>query len=309
MERIGFIGIGVMGRPMSANLVRAGHPVTVYDVAAGATAPLVELGARAAGSIAELTEASDVVFTMVPNSPDVEAVVLGPGGIAENGREKIMVVDTSTIYPEVTDRVATGLAERGMEFVDAGVGRQQAHAETGELMFMVGATDEGMARVRPLLEIMGDTIVHVGPPGQGIRMKLINNLLAGFTNQASADVVAFALKLGLPFDKVMEVLTGTAARTGHLSITWPNKILKGDDTPGFSIALQDKDMNLALQLAESIDAPLDFGEAVRKSFASMIERGYGGKDFSAAFAAACEKAGVPLPPPGADMPAGRKRPS
>lgn len=308
MERIGFIGIGVMGRPMSANLVRAGHPVTVYDVAAGATAPLVELGARAAGSIAELTEASDVVFTMVPNSPDVEAVVLGPGGIAENGREGVMVVDTSTIYPEVTDRVAAGLADRGMEFVDAGVGRQQAHAETGELMFMVGATDEGMARVRPLLEIMGDTIVHVGPPGQGIRMKLINNLLAGFTNQASADVVAFALKLGLPFDRVMEVLTGTAARTGHLSITWPNKILKGDDTPGFSIALQDKDMNLALQLAESIDAPLDFGEAVRKSFASMIERGYGGKDFSAAFAAACEKAGVPLPPPGADMP-GRKQPS
>ena len=123
-----------------------------------------------------------------------------------------------------------------------------------------------MARVRPLLEIMGDTIVHVGPPGQGIRMKLINNLLAGFTNQASADAIAFALKLGLPFDKVMEVLTGTAARTGHLSITWPNKIFKGDDTPGFSIALQDKDVNLALRLAESIGAPLDLGEATRKSF-------------------------------------------
>ena len=300
MERIGFIGIGTMGRPMSANLVKADYPMTVYDVAADATRPVVELGARAAGSIAELTEASDIIFTMVPNSPDVEAVVLGPGGIAENGREGVMVVDTSTIYPEVTDKVAAGLADRGMAFVDAGVGRQQVHAEAGELMFMVGATDESMARVRPLLEVMGDTIVHVGPPGQGIRMKLINNLLAAFTNQASADAIAFALKLGLPFDKVMEVLTGTAARTGHLSITWPNKIFKGDDTPGFSIALQDKDVNLALRLAESIGAPLDLGEAARKSFMSMIERGYGGKDFSAAFAAACEKAGVPLPSPGAE---------
>ena len=300
MERIGFIGIGTMGRPMSANLVKAGYPMTVYDVVADATRPVVELGARAAGSIAALTEASDIIFTMVPNSPDVEAVVLGPDGIAENGREGVMVVDTSTIYPEVTDKVAAGLADRGMAFVDAGVGRQQVHAEAGELMFMVGATDADMARVRPLLEIMGDTIVHIGPPGQGIRMKLINNLLAGFTNQASADAIAFALKLGLPFDKVMEVLTGTAARTGHLSITWPNKIFKGDDTPGFSIALQDKDVNLALRLAESIGAPLDLGEATRKSFESMIERGYGGKDFSAAFAAACEKAGVPLPPPGAE---------
>ncbi len=300
MERIGFIGIGTMGRPMSANLVKADYPMTVYDVVADATRPVVELGARAAGSIAELTEASDIIFTMVPNSPDVEAVVLGPDGIVENGREGVMVVDTSTIYPEVTDKVAAGLADRGMVFVDAGVGRQQVHAEAGELMFMVGATDESMARVRPLLEVMGDTIVHIGPPGQGIRMKLINNLLAGFTNQASADAIAFALKLGLPFDKVMEVLTGTAARTGHLSITWPNKIFKGDDTPGFSIALQDKDVNLALRLAESIGAPLDLGEATRKSFMSMIERGYGGKDFSAAFAAACEKAGVPLPPPGAE---------
>lgn len=300
MERIGFIGIGTMGRPMSANLVKADYPMTVYDVVADATRPVVELGARAAGSIAELTEASDIIFTMVPNSPDVEAVVLGPDGIVENGREGVMVVDTSTIYPEVTDKVAAGLADRGMAFVDAGVGRQQVHAEAGELMFMVGATDESMARVRPLLEIMGDTIVHIGPPGQGIRMKLINNLLAGFTNQASADAIAFALKLGLPFDKVMEVLTGTAARTGHLSITWPNKIFKGDDTPGFSIALQDKDVNLALRLAESIGAPLDLGEATRKSFVSMIERGYGGKDFSAAFAAACEKAGVPLPLPGAE---------
>ena len=300
MERIGFIGIGTMGRPMSANLVKADYPMTVYDVVADATKPVVQLGARAAGSIAELTGASDIIFTMVPNSPDVEAVVLGPDGIVENGREGIMVVDTSTIYPEVTDKVAAGLADRGMEFVDAGVGRQQVHAEAGELMFMVGATDESMARVRPLLEIMGDTIVHIGPPGQGIRMKLINNLLAGFTNQASADAIAFALKLGLPFDKVMEVLTGTAARTGHLSITWPNKIFKGDDTPGFSIALQDKDVNLALRLAESIGAPLDLGEATRKSFVSMIERGYGGKDFSAAFAAACEKVGVPLPPPGAE---------
>ena len=211
-----------------------------------------------------------------------------------------MVVDTSTIYPETTDKVIAGLAEKGMDFVDAGVGRQQIHAVRGELMFMVGATDEGMVRVRPLLEIMGDSIVHVGPPGQGIRMKLINNLLAGLTNQASAETIAFALKLGLPFDKVMAVLTGTAARTGHLTITWPQKIFQGDDTPGFSIALQNKDVGLALQLAESIGAPLDLGDAIRKSFDSMMDRGYGNKDFSATFAAACEAAGVSLPPPGAE---------
>ena len=300
MERIGFIGIGAMGRPMSSNIVKAGYPLTVYDIVADATKSVVELGASAAGSVAEATEASDIIFTMLPNSPEVEEVVLGPGGIAENGRAGMIVVDTSTIYPESTDKVIAGLAEKDMDFVDAGVGRQQVHAERGELMFMVGATDAGMDRVRPLLEIMGDSIVHIGPPGQGIRMKLINNLLAGFSNEATAEALAFALKLGLPFDKVYEVLTGTAARNGHLLITWPDKIFKGDDTPGFSIALQNKDVNLALQLAESVGAPLDLGDAIKACFASMIERGYADKDFSANFAAACEKAGVPLPPPGAE---------
>lgn len=300
MERVGFIGIGAMGRPMASNIAKAGYSLTVNDVVADATKPLVQLGATAVGSVAEVAEASDIIFTMLPNSPEVEEVVLGVGGIAENGREGMIVVDTSTIYPESTDKVAAGLAEKGMGFVDAGVGRQQIHAERGELMFMVGATEDSMSRVRPLLEIMGNDIVHIGLPGQGIRMKLINNLLAAFTAEASAEAVAFALKLGLPFDKVYEVLTGTAARTGHLLITWPDKILKGDDTPGFSIALQNKDLNLALQLAESVGAPLDIGDAMKEAFASMMERGYGNKDFSAAFAAACEAAGVSLPPPGAE---------
>ena len=300
MERIGFIGIGAMGRPMASNIVKAGYPLTVFDVVADATKSVVELGASAAGSVAEVAEASDIIFTMLPNSPEVEEVVLGSGGIAENGRAGMIVVDTSTIYPESTDKIIAGLAEKDMDFVDAGVGRQQVHAERGELMFMVGATDSGMARVGPVLEIMGNSIVHIGPPGQGIRMKLINNLLAAFSNEATAEAVAFALKLGLPFDKVYEVLTGTAARNGHLQITWPDKIFKGDDTPGFSIALQNKDVNLALQLAESVGAPLDLGDATKACFASMIERGYGDKDFSANFAAVCEKAGVPLPPPGAE---------
>lgn len=300
MERVGFIGIGAMGRPMASNIVKAGYPTTVYDVVADATKPLVDLGAKAAGSIAELTEASDIIFTMVPNSPEVEAVTLGPGGISENGREGMMVVDTSTIYPETTDNVIAGLAKKGIDFVDAGVGRQQVHAEQGKLMFMVGATEGGMARVRPLLEVMGDTIVHIGPPGQGIRMKLINNLQAAYTNQACSESIAFALKIGLPFDKVMEVLTGTAATAGHLTITWPAKILQGDDSPGFTIALQNKDVGLALQLAESAGAPLNLRDGITEAFSSMMERGYGPKDFSSAFAAACEAAGVPLPPPGAE---------
>ena len=300
MDRIGFIGIGAMGRPMASNIVKAGYPLTVYDVVADATKSIVELGANAAGSVCEVAAASDIIFTMLPNSPEVEEVVLGPGGIAENGQEGMVVVDTSTIYPESTDKVVAGLAEKGMDFVDAGVGRQQVHAEQGKLMFMVGATENSMSRVRPLLEIMGDSIVHIGPPGQGIRMKLINNLLAAYTNQASSEAIAFALKLGLPFDKVMEVLTGTAATTGHLTITWPAKVFKGDDSPGFTIALQNKDVGLALQLAESIGAPLNLREGIQKAFASMMEGGYAGKDFSSAFAAACENAGVPLPPPGAE---------
>ena len=300
MERIGFIGIGAMGRPMASNIVKAGYPLTVYDVVADATKSVVDLGASAAGTVAEVAAASDIIFTMLPNSPEVEEVVLGPGGISENGREGMIVVDTSTIYPESTDKAVAGLAEKGMGFVDAGVGRQQVHAERGELMFMVGATDDSMVRVRPLLEIMGNSIVHIGPPGQGIRMKLINNLLAAYTNQASSETIAFALKLGLPFDRVMEVLTGTAATTGHLTITWPAKVFKGDDSPGFTIALQNKDVGLAIQLAESVGAPLSLREGIQGAFASMMDSGYAGKDFSSAFAAACEMAGVPLPPPGAE---------
>jgi 4-hydroxybutyrate dehydrogenase/sulfolactaldehyde 3-reductase len=297
MERVGYVGLGAIGRPMAANIVKKGFPLTVFDVNPAAGDPLVALGARKAGTLAGVIESSDVVFMTVPNSPDVEQVVLGAGGLLEHARPGMMIVDCSTIYPEVTDKVAQAVQAKGLAFVDAAIGRQPVHAERGELMFMVGATDADMTRVRPILDTMGTTIVHVGPPGTGIRIKLVNNLLAAVTNMACAEAVAFALKLGLSFDRVMEVLTGTAATAGHLTITWPNKILKGDVAPGFSLKLQHKDLGLALRLAEAVGAPMGTSGATMPCFEDLLGRGFGDKDFSAALAAACEAAGVATPKP------------
>jgi 4-hydroxybutyrate dehydrogenase/sulfolactaldehyde 3-reductase len=196
----GFIGLGHMGEGMARNLQSKGHQLAVHDVRNEPVEGLVSLGADNAGSVAGVARASDVVVTMLPASADVEQVVLGPDGIMANGREGQLVMDMSTVDPETSDKLAAELAKRGMGFVDAPVGRLASHAWAGESLFMVGASDEDFARVKPLLEAMGTTIYHCGAPGTGTRTKLVNNFLTIGLCQMNAEVLTLAQAFGLDLE-------------------------------------------------------------------------------------------------------------
>ncbi len=296
MTKTGFIGLGAMGQPMATNLVRKGHDLIVYDIFQDRTPPLRDLGATVAGSVAEVAELAGVVVTMVPDSPQVEEVVLGPGGVLESGAAGQLVMDMSTIAPETTDRVAAALQEAGRAFVDAPVGRLVTHAEAGTSLFMVGAADADLPRVRPLLEAMGDTILHCGGPGTGIRSKLVNNFLVVGINQMNAEALALAQGFGLDLATTLKVIGGTTASNGQLSVNWPNKVLKGDLSPGFRLALAHKDVSLAVESARKMGVPVFAGAVAREGCAMGIATGgYADKDFSGIADAVAGLANLPPP--------------
>src|ERR1051325_8462499 len=207
-ERIGFIGLGNMGRPMASSLLSNGFAITAFDVAAAQVDVLVERGAGRACDVASLIAACDVVITMLPNTPDVAGVV---GVLAESGRAGMLMIDMSTIDPATSRSFGALLSGKGIRFVDAAVGRSPAHAERGESLFMVGAEQDDLARVRPILEAMGDKIIHCGPQGSGIAMKIVNNFLAMATCQISAEALALGAKLGLSTATMFEVITSSLA--------------------------------------------------------------------------------------------------
>ncbi|MCG8690547.1 MAG: NAD(P)-binding domain-containing protein [Minwuiales bacterium] len=295
-ERIGFIGLGAMGRPMASNLQRKGNDLVVYELNPEAVDALVGLGARAAGSVAELAREVDIVVTMLPDSPDVEAVVLGPDGVAATGAEDLLVMDMSTVDPVATDRLATALADRGMAFVDAPVGRLVSHAEKGESLFMVGATSNDFGRVRPLLEAMGTTIQHCGAPGSGIRTKLVNNFIAIATCQLTAEAMTLAESFGLDLSTTLDVVNGTTATNGHLQTAWRGKVLAGDTAPGFRIRLAHKDISLAVEAARQAGVPVFMGAAARECLGQAMRTGdFAERDFSALLDMVCQQSGIAAP--------------
>lgn len=305
MDRIGFIGLGRMGRPMASNLRKKGFDLVVHDVNPEPVRVLEGLGARAANGAAGVAQASDVVITMLPSSVEVEATVLGADGVLANGRAGQIVMDMSTVEPQTTDRLAAAAAARGLTAVDAPVGRLAAHADRGESLFMVGASDADFKRVLPLLQAMGTTIHHCGKVGSGIRTKLVNNYLAIVSCQLNAEALALSQRFGLDLAKTLEVLYGTTATNGQLRINWPNKVLAGDTTPGFTIDLAHKDLSIILAAAQTAKVPLPVAAAAREMFTAARARGYGLSDFSAIVDAFCEIAEVDKP----RLPAGWTPPS
>jgi 4-hydroxybutyrate dehydrogenase/sulfolactaldehyde 3-reductase len=292
MTTTGFIGLGHMGEGMARNLQSKGHALAVHDMRNEPVEGLVALGAENAGSIAGVTRASDVVITMLPASADVEAVVLGPGGVLENAREGQLVMDMSTVDPETSDKLAAQLAKAGVSFVDAPVGRLASHAWAGESLFMVGASDADFVRVKPLLEAMGTTIHHCGGPGTGTRTKLVNNFLTIGLCQMNAEVLTLAQAFGLNLETTFGVLNGTTGTNGQLKIAYANKVLKGDTEPGFRLTLAHKDMSLICNAANAVNAPVPLAASVRESLSLAKAGGYAEQDFSAALDHWCERAGV-----------------
>lgn len=296
MEKIGFIGLGAMGRPMASNLRRKGFELVVHDLRPAPCQALAALGARVAKTAAEVARETAIVVTMLPDSPDVRRVVLGPGGIAEGRHEGLLVMDMSTIDPAVTDELAAELVARGIAFVDAPVGRLVSHAERGESLFMVGASHNDLGRVKPLLEAMGTTVHHCGKPGNGIRTKLVNNYLGVISCQVNAEALALAQAYGLDLETTLEVVNGTTATNGQLKQGWPFKVLKGDIEPGFRIALAHKDLSLAIEAARQAGVPTFVGVAARECLGQARRTGdYANKDFSALLEVVCMQAGIATP--------------
>ena len=295
MDRIGFIGLGRMGRPMASNLVRKGFKLTVHDVNPEPVTALARLGAAPVGSAAEVIAASDVLVTMLPSSGEVEAVALGSDGLLAHGRPGQLLMDMSTIDPAATERIARALAPRNIAMVDAPVGRLAAHADRGESLFMVGGAEADFRRIRPLLDAMGTTIHHCGPVGSGGKTKLVNNYICVVLCQMNAEALALAQKFGLDLEQTLEVLHGTTATNGQLKINWPAKVLAGDISPGFTIDLAHKDLSLALAAGQSAKLPLSLGAATREMMNLARAKDFGGSDFSGLLDYLCEATGIEKP--------------
>ena len=295
-ERIGFIGLGSMGRPMATSLVRKAFAVSVFDTAPAHVAALVERGAAHASNLTALVSAADVVITMLPNTPDVADVVSGPGGLLATGRAGVLMIDMSTIDPAASRSFGALLAKKDIRFIDAAVGRSPAHAERGESLFMIGAEESDLERARPILEAMGNKIIHCGPQGSGISMKIVNNFLAMATCQLSAEALTLGSKLGLSTAIMFDVITNSLASNDHLKTYWPTKVLKGDVDPGFAIDLAYKDLSIGVSAAAAAGVPVFTGAAARECLnQARAGHGLGGKDITAVLHAAAANAGIQPP--------------
>jgi 4-hydroxybutyrate dehydrogenase/sulfolactaldehyde 3-reductase len=274
-QRVGLIGLGSMGRGIGKNLVKHGFPLTVYDANLAAVEPLQVLGAEGVDSPRAVAERSEVVVTVLPNGPDVEAVAFGPGGIVEGAKPGTILMDCSTIDPSVSVALHQRLAERGVRMVDAGMGRSSKEADEGTLLFMVGAEPEDFAKVKPLLDAAGSDVFHVGPPGHGITLKIVHNLLSLTMLAASAEAMVLAGKAGLDLHKTLEVLQASTTGHGHLRHTIPNQALTGDYTPGFRTVLGQKDLRLGHKFAASLGVPLQTLAISSELYTATVAKGRG----------------------------------
>jgi 2-hydroxy-3-oxopropionate reductase len=273
-ERIGFIGLGIMGRPMARNLLKAGYQVTVWNRSRPGIDALAQDGASPASSPEDVARQSDVVITMVTDSADVEQVALGPQGIIEGGRPSLIHVDMSTISPAVTRRIASRLAEKGIEMLDAPVSGGETGAQAGTLSIMVGGKEETVERCRPVFEALGRTIVHCGPSGAGQTVKLCNQIVVGLNNLAMCEALVFAAKAGVDTRRMLEAVGAGAASSWALLNLAP-RILDRDFRPGFKVAHQQKDLRLALEAAEQQAVPLPGTSLVHQLFAAVEAEGLG----------------------------------
>lgn len=288
--KIGFIGLGAMGKPMAKNLITKGdYSLIVNDLNQESMKELVDLGAVKSDSIGELAEKSDIIITMLPNSPNVEVVF---EELLEYLNEDKLYIDMSTIDPSVTKKIAKKVKRTGASMIDAPVGRTTKHAEEGTISIMVGGEREIFDKCKPILSSMGSDIIHCGEIGSGETMKIINNLLTGIIVTANAEVLALGVKAGLKLDLILEVLRGTAANNGHLNITFPSKALKRDFTPGFATRLAHKDMNLAINLSNEVKYPLNIGSVSTQIFGMARSLGLDDEDYTSVLKVMEQFAGI-----------------
>jgi 2-hydroxy-3-oxopropionate reductase len=294
MTTVGFIGLGIMGGPMAANLARAGFDVVGYDRGQGPIDKLVGAGGRGATSIAEAVGDADVVITMVPDSPDVEAVVLGDDGVLAHAKPGLLLVDSSTIRPDTSKRVAEAARAYGVRALDAPVSGGEQGAIDATLSIMVGGDRADFEAARPVLEALGKTIVHVGPHGAGQTVKAANQLIVAGTIELVAEAIVFLEAYGVDTQAAVRVLSGGLAGNAILERKAAG-MLRRDFKPGFRLDLHHKDLGIVQAAARQAGVVIPLGAVVAQLVAALVARGDGALDHSALLKLAEELSGRSAP--------------
>ena len=280
-EKVGFIGLGIMGRPMAKNLMEAGYELVLQNRSPEKAEELAEEGnATAARSPREVAEACDIVITMLPDSPDVEAVVAGEGGVLEGIRDGALLVDMSTISPVVTEELAAKVREKGASMLDAPVSGGDVGAIEGALSIMVGGSKEDFERARPLFDVMGKVATHVGPIGAGQVVKACNQIVVALTIEAVSEALVLGSKGGVAPEKILDVLGGGLAGNKVMEVK-REKMLEHSFDPGFRIELHHKDLGIALAAGREYGVTLPVTAIVDQMLETLKMRGKGDRDHSA----------------------------
>ncbi|MEY9966501.1 2-hydroxy-3-oxopropionate reductase [Streptacidiphilus sp. MAP12-16] len=277
---IAFIGLGIMGSPMAANLVKAGHTVTGYNLTQEPIDKLVAAGGRGAAGIAEAVADAEVVITMVPADPHVEQAILGEGGVLDNVKPGTLIIDMSSITPQTSIKVAAAAKEKGVRTLDAPVSGGEAGAIEAVLSIMVGGEADDFAEAKPLFDALGTTVIHVGPAGAGQTVKAANQLIVAVNIQVVAEAVVFLENAGVDLEAALDVLAGGLAGSTVLNRKKANMVNR-EFAPGFRIDLHHKDMGIVTAAARAVEAPLPVGSLVAQLVASARANGDGSLDHSA----------------------------
>jgi 2-hydroxy-3-oxopropionate reductase len=293
MMKVGYIGLGLMGKSMARNILKAGFPLVVHNRSQGAVDELVGEGAQAAATPAELTSLVDVVITNLPDSPDVELVVLGAQGIIETAREGQIFIDNSTIKPALARLIADKLGLKGVACLDAPVSGGDIGAQQGTLAIMVGGPTAALEEVRPVLEAMGKKITHVGESGAGQIAKAANQIMVAAQMVAMGELLMFARKSGADPQKVVAAIQGGAAQCWTLDVK-PERLFAGNRRPGFKAYMQAKDLGIVSDTARQYGIPLVAASVHNQLFNAMLEMGMGEDDNSAVIGVIEALAGVSL---------------
>ena len=291
MLRVGYIGLGLMGKSIARNILKAGFPVVVHNRSRGAVDELVAEGATAANSPKEVAEQVDIVFTNLPDSPDVEKVALGENGILAGAKAGLIMVDNSTIKPASARLIADKLKEKGVFSLDAPVSGGDIGARNATLTIMVGGDAGALEKVMPIFQAMGKTITHVGEAGAGQVAKAANQIMVAAQMVAMGELLVFSKKAGVDPRKVVDAIKAGAAQCWALDIK-PPRLFDGNRNPGFKSYMQLKDMNIVLDTAKEYDVPISGTEANTKLYQMMIDMGLGELDNSAVVGVIEKLAGV-----------------
>src|SRR5438874_10345161 len=279
-ERIGLIGLGLMGRPMARHLLTAGYPLTVFNRSRPAIDELASAGAVAAHSPQEVAEQSDMVITMLPDGPDVESVIVGADGLQEGMREGILFIDMSTISPLATKHIASILEPQGVRALDAPVSGGEEGARSATLSIMVGGSEEDFRRAYPLFSVLGKTITYCGPGGSGQTVKACNQVLVALIIEAISEALVLGAKAGVSPDIILKVLSGGLAQNRFMDLRGASMIRHVFE-PGGKAAYHLKDLKIVNQIAQEYGVVLPMGTLVEQLFTSLVANGKGGLDHSA----------------------------